>query len=242
MRKELQERKFELRLITGGLFGIGEPPWPHFGKPFNGQQGRRELVSRLIEDFQPDLILETGTFLGHTTEFLAKTDAEVHTVEFKRSFHHAARFRMGRHHDNVTQHHGDSSEKVVEILDAVSPSRTFAYLDAHWWGPNPLAEELDALFTASPESLIVIDDFRVDEDPGYAYDYANGEALSLDLLKLPNDVRAGFPGLASTGETGTRTGALILASGQTTHGVFDAVAADNLLRSAHSLGASGARR
>src|SRR3974390_3059286 len=52
-----------------------------WGGPFNGQRFRQELVQNLIEKFAPVAILETGTYLGTTTDFLAATGIPIFSVE-----------------------------------------------------------------------------------------------------------------------------------------------------------------
>ena len=43
-------------------------------------------VRALINEFEPDALIETGTFIGSTTRFFAGNGVPVYTVELKRSF------------------------------------------------------------------------------------------------------------------------------------------------------------
>src|SRR5262249_46175014 len=51
------------------------------GGPFNGQHSRQELFHSLVEEFTPAAIVETGTYLGTTTELLAATGLPIFSVE-----------------------------------------------------------------------------------------------------------------------------------------------------------------
>jgi hypothetical protein len=50
----------------------------------------------------------------------------------------------------------------------------------------------------------VIDDFMVEDDPGYGYDTYEGRPISLALLKVPDQVTAADPAAPSTVESGER--------------------------------------
>lgn len=73
--------------------------------------------------------------------------------------------------------------------------RLFAYLDAHWGEDLPLAEKLEIVFSWDSDAIVMIDDFQVPDDPGYAYDdYGPGKALTPDLVdpacrRLGNNTR-----------------------------------------------------
>src|SRR5690349_17093326 len=58
-----------------------------WGGPFNGQPIRKQLFHELMRLVPPVAIVETGTFLGTTTELLAETGLPVFTVEsFPRNY------------------------------------------------------------------------------------------------------------------------------------------------------------
>lgn len=44
-----------------------------WGGPFNGQPARQALFSAIVADIRPKAIIETGTYFGTTTEFMAST-------------------------------------------------------------------------------------------------------------------------------------------------------------------------
>jgi hypothetical protein len=56
----------------------------------------------------------------------------------------------------------------------------FFYFDAYSNEDLPLAEEIDIIFGRSPHAVVMIDDFEVTDDPGFAYDdYGPGKALNM---------------------------------------------------------------
>src|SRR5687768_2577991 len=62
------------------------PPFEGFSEPFNGQRERRRAVERLRDEFDPDACIETGTFLGHTTRYLAGWGKPVYSIDNDRSW------------------------------------------------------------------------------------------------------------------------------------------------------------
>lgn len=184
-----------------------------WGQPFNGQRVRLATVRALVDAFDPDAIVETGTFLGDTTRFFSGNLLPVYSIEIKMIYHLAAKLAMLRRPD-VTLIRGDS----VEVLSALAVSRPFqrplAYLDAHWWSHLPLRGELAQLLQGWDHVAIVIDDCRVPGDQGYGFDTYDGVPLSLDMLNLPASAFAAFPAVPSSEETGARRGTLYVGNGE----------------------------
>lgn len=206
-----------------------------WGGPFNGQPARQALFSAIVAIAQPVAIVETGTYLGTTTEFMALTGVPVFTIEADpRRFGFArARFRSRR---NVNPLNGDS-RAILQNLFALSlrelAGRTlFFYLDAHWNDHLPLAEELDLVFSHCLAAVVMIDDFQVPFDPGYGYDdYGPGKALVPDYI-VPavsaHGLRAFYPSTPSAEEGGVCRGCVVLAKHQP---VISALSSLPLLRS-----------
>src|SRR5262249_9729168 len=140
-----------------------------WGGPFNGQAGRRAIFDMIVSTIAPALILETGTYLGTTTELMAETGITIISVEDNARNFGYARMRMRRFR-NVELRLGDSRAEACRALDfhrRVLQSRPlFAYLDAHWNEHLPLAEELNVIFARCPNAVVMVDDFRVPNDPG----------------------------------------------------------------------------
>jgi hypothetical protein len=219
----------EIHTLSLALPGRRDGMWPGFGEPFNGQRVRMDTVRRLIAVHDPDVFLETGTFFGFTTRFFIGQGAPVYSVEIKRSYHLAARARLGFGASELRLRRAHSLA-VISEMRGEGFGRPFVYLDAHWWDDLPLAREVDELLAGDGDLLIVVDDAQVPGDEGYAHDSHDGEALGLAMLDLPADVVIGFPAVASGDETGARRGTLYLARGERAAAALRAVAAEGLVR------------
>ena len=189
-----------------------------WGGPFNGQAGRRAIFGSLLTAIRPHLILETGTYLGSTTELFAQTGLPVVTVENDPRNYGFCRARL-RQFRNVQLRLGDSRIMVHQALDqhriALQARPLFAYLDAHWNADLPLAEELEIIFSVCSGAVVMIDDFQVPDDPGYQYDdYGPDKALTLGYIASVVerfDLAVSYPKLASSDESGARRGCVVLA-------------------------------
>ena len=165
-------------------------------------------------------MIETGTYRGTTTERLRRvTNAPIVTIELSSRYFEYARRRLSGM-ANVRIVHGDSPTEIRHIAVSIDHDRgakVFAYLDAHWGRNLPTRWEILELLAGWDSLCIVIDDFKVPGDLGYAFDdYGRGFALDLDLLSgLPlEDVAAFYPGIPSGEESGHRRGWVVLGRGQ----------------------------
>ena len=204
-------------ILEYSLFPSRRRSW---GGPFNGQAGRLQLVNWLMELAPPALIIETGTFRGTTTVHLALQGAPVVSIEARsRNLGFARRQLMGFNHVDLRL--GDSRKNLRRMLAARTPFHgpeavVFAYLDAHWYDDLPLADEIEIIFAATANAIVMIDDFQVPGDAGYAYDdYGPGRAL-IGSYVAPAverfDLVALYPTLPSIRETGAKRGCVVLAS------------------------------
>src|SRR5215469_9476666 len=78
-----------------------------WGGPFNGQGARCLIFAELVHTLAPDVILETGTFRGTTTEWIAAFQLPVYSIESEPESFGFARERL-KATDNVTLHLDDS--------------------------------------------------------------------------------------------------------------------------------------
>lgn len=188
-----------------------------WGGPFNGQEFRRKIFTELKDVLNFDCIVETGTYKGTTTEYMAKSvDCPIYTVEAMERNYGYASHRL-RELENVFLENNDSRTFIKQL--ATQPEllekTVLFYLDAHWHDDLPLAEELGLIFNHWEKAIILIDDFQVPDDPGYAYDdYGAGKALTLDYLKIheSQNYQVFFPTLSSEQETGARRGVVVLSN------------------------------
>jgi hypothetical protein len=192
-----------------------------WGGPFNGQSARQTLFKMIIANTPPRAIVESGTYLGTTTEFMAQTGLPVFTIELNSRNYGFVRARF-RRNGNITLIHGDSRSALRELLvgplsSLANSHPLFFYLDAHWNDDLPLVEELGIVFGGCPSAVVMIDDFQVSSDSGYGYDdYGLGKALTLSYIKpamSTHQLQAYYPSTPSSAETGSRRGCVVLAKG-----------------------------
>ncbi len=116
------------------------------------------------------IFVETGTYLGETTNIAKNIFQEVHTIEIKKEFFENAR-RMFSQHFNVNCHLGDSSILLENICKGLNKTTCF-WLDGHWSAGDtgkglksvPLYEELQLIMKhCSQKCVILIDDCRLFE-------------------------------------------------------------------------------
>ena len=202
--------------------------WSVFFKPekarrlggvLNGQIGRRSLLVRLGAEFQPQMVVETGAHRVVTTKFLAQTFG-VKTISCEI---HPDYFWEGRWRTLPQRNCRIFPEDTREFLRRIgsrmkSPEDlVLIYLDAHWDPQDlPLLEELKIIHSQIRHAIILIDDFRHPEDPGYGFDeYAGGVNIELKLLKQADQAfhQVFFPVMASSQETGMKRGSAYLGLG-----------------------------
>ncbi|GAB1489136.1 hypothetical protein MASR2M8_15880 [Opitutaceae bacterium] len=186
---------------------------------FNGQQHRKRIFRELVEACTFERLIETGTYIGDTTAFMATTTGlPVHTCESNHTFQALARSRLAGI-TGIHFHTGDSRQCLRALLS--DPSNRdwlqrplFVYLDAHWHADLPLVEEIALIASYAKDFVIMIDDFKVEGDPGYGYDnYGRGKSLELSTIRPAIDrfsLVAYFPSLASAAESGGRRGSVVL--------------------------------
>lgn len=176
------------------------------------------LFRELIQGFAPQLIVETGTYRGMTTRFLAEAapGVPILTVELSKRALGFAR-RNVRDLSSVRVEAGDSRFLLRKLSaePGIGQQRIFFYLDAHWGPDLPVVDELVSIFSAWQDAIVAIDDFEVPDDPGYGFDYYDAErALTLATVTpivQRFDLTVFFPSLRADEESGKRRGAVVLA-------------------------------
>lgn len=214
-----------LRLLDWRLI---RAPWPGFPQPFAGQWARRRAIELLVARLAPDGIVETGTFLGLTTRALARLGVPVYSVEVQPAYHHLAKLAL-RGAREVTLVCGDSAAALEWLRARGTVRRPLAYLDAHWFEPLPLPREVACLLEGWDDVLVVVDDCRVPDDPGYGYDSYGGVPIAAEELPLDGALVA-YPALPARREGGARRGTLYLARGPRSESALREAAAQGVLR------------
>ena len=144
------------------------------GGPFGFDVHHALEVDYLIKSYGCDAIIETGTFFGDTTLYLAEMypDLPVHSCEINSSFYEISKQRLANN-SNVTLHN-ESSEKDLKKLNKKF-NLPFIYLDAHWYNPVnfPLAKELKSIKRA----IVCVGDFFIGRGSGQGFRYFDQEEL-----------------------------------------------------------------
>lgn len=163
------------------------------------------------------VVIETGTFRALTTRFLSElTTAPIATAEVSQTYYDYSKRRLaGR--SNVHQFLGQSPAVLAKLADDPQWTLTpaFFYLDAHWHEYLPLVDELNVILKAWPEFVAMVDDFKVDGDPGYVYDdYGPAKSLELSLLRRPEfaSLHVFWPAAPASAEKRMRQGSVTLAT------------------------------
>ena len=209
---EAAARQLYLAASEVGLKGEAGDEW--WTGPFNRQEGRRKLFLAILDSFQPSVLVETGTFKGTTTQFMAQVFPDrILTCEINLRWFIEAQARLSQH-PNVELWRQDSRAFLRDVAQtAGGDERVFFYLDAHWLDDLPLRGEIEFILDVWPNAIVMIDDFQVVDDAGYAFDdYGPGKALTLDLLRGLDRFSIFFPALPSEQETGAKRGCVVLAS------------------------------
>jgi hypothetical protein len=189
-----------------------------WGGPFNGQPARRALFREIVAKLHPCAIVETGTYLGTTTAFMAQTGLPVYTIEAHPRKYGFVRVRFWRTH-NIILLHEDTRTALRKLLGGplggLRDRSLLFYLDAHWNEDLPLAEEIEIIFGRCQLAVVMVDDFQVPGDPGYGYDdYGCGKSLTVDYIApvvLAYGLQSFYPATPSITEGGWRRGCVVLA-------------------------------
>jgi predicted O-methyltransferase YrrM len=185
-----------------------------YGGPFNDQRARARLCAQVAGSGEIRAVVETGTYRGTTTLFMARTfGRRVYSVEIAPRYHYYARLRT-RGAANIRLSLGSSPDFLRRLSeDPVVPKEdVFFYLDAHRAGEVPLREELDVVSRGWEQPVIMIDDFEVPGDPGYGFNEDEpGPRFDMQLLSpFSAHFQVFHPATPSTEETGYRRGCAIL--------------------------------
>ena len=198
-----------------------------WGGAFNGQSYRQRIFLDLIRSLPVSAIVETGTFRGTTTAFLAKTGLPVYTVESNPRIYAYVALRFYCQRGQIHLHEGDSVRFLRHLADRkeIPISKVFFYLDAHGEDYLPLQEELELIFAKWNESVVMVDDFQV---PGTTYgydDYGPGKELTMSYLKPLQHLHlsAFFPAIDAAQETGKKRGCVVLCKDEAVKSILEGI-------------------
>jgi hypothetical protein len=139
---------------------------------FHGDRVFQGLIQKLIESVPIGTFVETGTFLGDSSGFVASRNAAVpvYTCDVDPEALAKAPRRLWRLTNLKVAH--ASSERFLRTLIEQGHIRGIPlfFLDAHWQRYWPLGEELRIISDAGMPAVIVVDDFQVPGRPEFGFD------------------------------------------------------------------------
>jgi hypothetical protein len=189
-------------------------PW---GFAMNGMTSRLEATRQVIYALGIERIVETGTFRGTTAEWFAQFGLPLETIEIAERYYVFSQARLAKF-KNVEVRLDSSVPFLKERIargSVARDTRQLFYLDAHWENHLPLRDELVSIFGHYTNAVVLIDDFKVEDDDGYGFDhYASDRELTLAYVQnsgLPK-LSYFYPATRSNEETGAKRGWIILTS------------------------------
>jgi hypothetical protein len=224
MKNPFQSNKRKFRALENKIVFMESALETYFTSPvyidsddigFNGQKIRKMIFNELFKIFSFEAIIETGTYTGNTTGYMAKTTSRpIYSCESSRVLSALAKKRLFGI-ENINCYVMDSRDFLNSLANnEVSSKKVFIYLDAHGYDDLPLKQEIEIICRTWKEFVIMIDDFQVPGDIGYGYDsYVGNQVLSINKFLpvfLQNGLIPFFPALPSSEETGAKQGSVIL--------------------------------
>lgn len=224
MKNPFQKSKRQISALENRMTDMEAALEAYFNSPvyidsddvgFNGQKIRKGIFNELCNIFAFESIIETGTYTGNTTGYMAnKTALPLYSCELNRIYYALAKRRLSGI-NNINCYSMDSRYFLNSLAEKPERNkRVFVYLDAHWHDDLPLRQEIEIICRTWKEFVIMIDDFQVPMDTGYKYDiYKDKQSLTLNNYQsffLQSELALFFPALPSSEETGARRGCVIL--------------------------------
>ena len=141
----------------------------------------------MFENFDRNIIIETGTYLGQSTIDFAKL-VPVFTTEIRKEYQDQAKERCKDCPNPIVFLLGDSAELLEKsILPLTKKEKPIIFLDSHWYGDDSLSRELDVLSKfykgIKTKPVMVLHDFKVPGHPEYGYDSYNGKVFEWTWVK-----------------------------------------------------------
>jgi hypothetical protein len=137
------------------------------GQPFNGDHFLEQKFLELRDKYGIRYVIETGTYHGHTTKWLAENFEHVATIEVKEENIREAEKIIP---SSVFMFKGSSSEMLWSAIEGMGcPNNMIIFLDAHWY-KNPVLAELKQIAKSHCLPILAIHDFYNPNDPTMGYD------------------------------------------------------------------------
>ena len=156
---------------------------------FNGDHLIWIEFTNLINKYNVNVIVETGTYKAQSTVDFATLGLVVHTTESRVPFYNEAlsAIQSVKNPELIFPHFGDSPKILEEIIPPLAGSgqRIIFFLDAHWYNDNCLERELNVLANIDFQDvmpIILIHDIKVPDHPEYGFDLYKDRPISLEWI------------------------------------------------------------
>jgi len=150
---------------------------PDYGNGgFHGDRVFQELISILVRDLHVTSFVETGTYMGESTTYVASRwhILPIFTCEINHKFFYKAKQRLEKFKNVGIS--ATSSQEYIQlcIRDNRVGNLPLFFLDAHWYNYWPLEDEVKIIASSCPTAIIIIDDFEVPDRSDFGYDIGGG--------------------------------------------------------------------
>lgn len=154
---------------------------------FNNDRFICNTFINLKNAFNIDTIVETGTYHGDTTVYLAQNFKNVYSIEVQKENYDISLNKLKSQNLQAKLFLGKSEEilKNVIIENNISSNSIF-YLDAHWY-ECPLQKELEIIADCKIKPIIAIHDFVVPDSQTLGFDSYNDQPFTFEWLKYNFD-------------------------------------------------------
>jgi len=133
-------------------------------------------IDYLLNIYKCDVIIETGTHLGDSTEYFAKQYPNITIIssEINKEFFDYSSKRLD-HYPNVHLYNESSEKTLLKLQNTFF--LPFYYLDAHWYDYWPLSDELSHINTG----IVNISDFNIN-NKNFGFDSYGGKQCNIDII------------------------------------------------------------
>lgn len=152
--------------------------------PFHNDIFLQRIFILTTNYFKPTQIVETGTFLGTTTTFIAKNFSKtpIYTCEINEKNYRKSSKKLKKY-TNVRVIKENSPNFLQKLSDKkLLGEMPIFFLDAHWENFWPLEDEIKIITKNCKKAIIFIDDFKVEDNPQFGFDKYGSKECSLKLI------------------------------------------------------------
>jgi predicted O-methyltransferase YrrM len=195
-------------------------------RPMNGQRNRLRVSYYLASILKPTHAIETGTYLGTTTQYLSSMVSEkTFSIEINKKSLEISKKRLKNEivSGSIELILGNSKIEMEKVLKTLDPNkhRILVYLDAHWLDYVPLKAEIQSLLDWNGLFIAIIDDFMIPTDVGYGFDQYKNDRIDISQIPISEKISIWIPSESAFSESGARRGTAYLIHNKLSAQVFN---------------------